>query len=40
MIQQLMNSFKHFFNKHDIDITSWEGVKNMVITIMSCVYKQ
>jgi hypothetical protein len=27
MIQQLMTSFKHLFNKQDINITSWGEVK-------------
>jgi hypothetical protein len=34
-----MISFKHFSNKYDIGITSWGEVKDMVLTIMNCIYK-
>jgi hypothetical protein len=34
-----MISFEHFSNKHDIEITSWGEVKNMVLTIMNYIYK-
>jgi hypothetical protein len=39
MVQQLMISFEHFSNKHDIEITSWGEVKHMVLTIMNSIYK-
>lgn len=34
------NSFEHFFNKHNIEITSWREVKEMILTIMNCVNDQ
>jgi hypothetical protein len=40
MIQQLVTSFEHFFNKHGIEIISWGEVKDMVLTIMNYIYDQ
>jgi hypothetical protein len=35
-----MISFEHFFNKHNIEITSSREVKEMILTIMNCVNDQ
>jgi hypothetical protein len=40
MIQQLVTSFEHIFNKHGIEIISWKEVKDMVLKLMSYVYDQ
>jgi hypothetical protein len=35
-----VTSFKHFFNKHGIEIISWGEVKDIVLTIMNYIYDQ